>query len=80
MVLLRKGEAEEVMNTFKENMNLNVIKSDSEEVFLRHLKGVADPEQKRKIIGRTFIDVFDAEATKLKGRSFFSSRNLFIQM
>ena len=62
--LLRKGEAEEVMNTFKENMNLNVIKSDSEEVFLRHLKGVEDPEQKRKIIGRTFIDVFDAEATK----------------
>ena len=55
--LLRKGEAEEVMNTFKENMNLNVIKSDSEEVFLRHLKGVTDPEQKRKIIGRTFIDV-----------------------
>ena len=46
--LLRKGEAEEVMNTFKENMNLNVIKSDSEEVFLRHLKGVEDPEQKKK--------------------------------
>ncbi len=47
--LLRKGEAEEVMNIFKENMNLNVIKSDSEEVFLRHLKGIADPEQKRKL-------------------------------
>jgi GMP synthase (glutamine-hydrolysing) len=46
--LLRKGEAEEVMNTFKENMNLNVIKSDSEEVFLRHLKGIADPEQKKE--------------------------------
>ena len=64
--LLRKGEAEQVMNTFKENMNLNVIKSDSEDVFLRHLKGVEDPEQKRKIIGRTFIDVFDAESKKLK--------------
>ena len=70
--LLRKGEAEEVMNTFKENMNLNVIKSDSEEIFLRHLKGVTDPEQKRKIIGRTFIDVFDAEATKLKDIQFFT--------
>ena len=51
-------------------MNLNVIKSDSEEVFLRHLKDVEDPEQKRKIIGRTFIDVFDAEATKLKDVHF----------
>jgi len=53
--LLRKGEADEVMTTFKENMNLNVIKSDSEEIFLRHLKGVSDPEQKRKIIGRTLL-------------------------
>ena len=70
--LLRKGEAEEVMTTFKENMSLNVIKSDSEEVFLRHLKGVSDPEQKRKIIGRTFIDVFDAEATKLKDINFLA--------
>jgi len=68
--LLRKGEAKEVMTTFKENMSLNVIKSDSEDVFLRHLKGVSDPEQKRKIIGRTFIDVFDAEATKLKDINF----------
>jgi GMP synthase (glutamine-hydrolysing) len=75
--LLRKGEAEEVMNTFKENMNLNVIKSDSEEVFLRHLKGVADPEQKRKIIGRTFIDVFDAEATKLKGIHYLAQGTIY---
>jgi GMP synthase (glutamine-hydrolysing) len=75
--LLRKGEAEEVMNTFKENMNLNVIKSDSEEIFLRHLKGVADPEQKRKIIGRTFIDVFDAEATKLKGIHFLAQGTIY---
>jgi GMP synthase (glutamine-hydrolysing) len=75
--LLRKGEAEEVMNTFKENMNLNVIKSDSEEVFLRHLKGVEDPEQKRKIIGRTFIDVFDAEATKLKDVHFLAQGTIY---
>jgi GMP synthase (glutamine-hydrolysing) len=75
--LLRKGEAEEVMNTFKENMNLNVIKSDSEEIFLRHLKGVADPEQKRKIIGRTFIDVFDAEATKLKDVHFLAQGTIY---
>ena len=75
--LLRKGEAEEVMTTFKENMNLNVIKSDSEEVFLRHLKGVEDPEQKRKIIGRTFIDVFDAEATKLKDVHFLAQGTIY---
>jgi GMP synthase (glutamine-hydrolysing) len=75
--LLRKGEAEEVMNIFKENMNLNVIKSDSEEVFLRHLKGIADPEQKRKIIGRTFIDVFDAEATQLKDVHFLAQGTIY---
>jgi GMP synthase (glutamine-hydrolysing) len=75
--LLRKGEAEEVMNTFKENMSLNVIKSDSEEVFLRHLKGVTDPEQKRKIIGRTFIDVFDSEATKIKNIHFLAQGTIY---
>ena len=75
--LLRKGEAEEVMNTFKENMNLNVIKSDSEEAFLRHLKGVEDPEQKRKIIGRTFIDVFDSEAAKLKDVDFLAQGTIY---
>ena len=75
--LLRKGEAEQVMQTFKENMNLNVIKSDSEEVFLRHLKNIEDPEQKRKIIGRTFIDVFDAEATKLKDIQFLAQGTIY---
>ena len=75
--LLRKGEAEEVMETFKENMNLNVMKSDSEEVFLRHLKGIHDPEQKRKIIGRTFIDVFDTEATKLKDIHFLAQGTIY---
>ena len=75
--LLRKGEADEVMHTFKENMNLNVIKSDSEEVFLRHLKGVDDPEQKRKIIGRTFIDVFDAEAIKIKDVDFLAQGTIY---
>jgi len=75
--LLRKGEAEEVMNIFRENMNLNVIKSDSEEIFLRHLKDVDDPEQKRKIIGRTFIDVFDAEAKKLKEIYFLAQGTIY---
>ena len=75
--LLRKGEADEVMQTFKENMNLNVIKSDSEEVFLRHLKGVEDPEQKRKIIGRSFIDIFDAEALKIKDVDFLAQGTIY---
>ena len=75
--LLRKSEADEVMQTFKENMNLNVIKSDSEAAFLRHLKGVEDPEQKRKIIGRTFIDVFDAEAIKIKDVHFLAQGTIY---
>ena len=75
--LLRKGEADSVMQTFKENMNLNVIKSESEDVFLRHLKNIEDPEQKRKIIGRTFIDVFDAEAIKLKDIKFLAQGTIY---
>ena len=75
--LLRKGEVEEVMQTFKENMNLNVIKSESEEIFLRHLKNIDDPEQKRKIIGRTFIDIFDAEAIKLKDIKFLAQGTIY---
>ena len=75
--LLRKGEADQVMQTFKENMNLNVIKSDSAEIFLRHLKDIDDPEQKRKIIGRTFIDVFDAEAIKLKDINFLAQGTIY---
>ena len=75
--LLRKGEADEVMQTFKDNMSLNVIKSDSQDVFLRHLKNIDDPEQKRKIIGRTFIDVFDAEAIKLKDIKFLAQGTIY---
>ena len=64
--LLRKNEAAEVETLFKEKMNLNLIVVDAKKVFYRHLKGISDPEQKRKIIGRTFIDIFDNEAAKLK--------------
>ena len=75
--LLRKGEAEQVMQTFKENMQLNVVKSDSQDTFLRHLKEIEDPEQKRKIIGRTFIDVVDAEAMKLKDIRFLAQGTIY---
>ncbi len=75
--LLRKDEADSVIRTFKEKMELNVIKSDSKEIFLRHLKNVEDPEQKRKIIGRTFIDIFDAEAIKLKDIKFLAQGTIY---
>jgi GMP synthase (glutamine-hydrolysing) len=64
--LLRKNEAEEVENLFKEKMDLNLLVVDAKKIFYRHLKGVSDPELKRKVIGRTFIDIFDNEASKLK--------------
>ncbi|MDR0907775.1 MAG: glutamine-hydrolyzing GMP synthase [Rikenellaceae bacterium] len=62
--MMRKGEAEEVLESYK-GMGLNVIGVDASDKFLGDLAGVTDPEQKRKIIGRDFIEVFDAEATKL---------------
>ena len=64
--LLRKNEAEEVENLFKEKMDLNLLVVDAKKIFHRHLKGITDPEQKRKVIGRTFIDIFDNESAKLK--------------
>lgn len=75
--LLRKGEAEGVMKTFSEGFNMNVIKVDAQERFLSKLKGVSDPEQKRKIIGNEFIYVFDDEATKLKGIEFLAQGTLY---
>ena len=64
--LLRKNEAADVEKLFKDKMDLNLLVVDAKKVFYRHLKGISDPEQKRKIIGRTFIDIFDNEAAKLK--------------
>ena len=75
--LLRKNEAEDVENLFKDKMDLNLLVVDAKKVFYRHLKGISDPEQKRKIIGRTFIDVFDAEATKLKGTHFLAQGTIY---
>jgi GMP synthase (glutamine-hydrolysing) len=63
--LLRKGEAEQVRETFKEHFGLNLVYVDAEERFLTKLAGVSDPEQKRKIIGTEFIRVFEEEAKKL---------------
>ncbi len=63
--LLRLNEAEQVMLTFAKNLGVKVIHVDASAQFMGHLAGVADPEQKRKIIGREFIEVFQAEAQKL---------------
>ena len=60
--LLRMGEAEEVVRLFRDAYNIPLVHVDASETFLRELDGVSDPEQKRKTIGRLFIDVFDAEA------------------
>jgi len=64
--LLRLQEGDQVMATFARNMGIKVIRADAEQLFLSRLAGVSDPEQKRKIIGKTFIEVFDDEATKLQ--------------
>lgn len=75
--LLRKDEAEGVMKTFSEGFNMNVIKVDAKERFLTKLKGVSDPEQKRKIIGNEFIYVFDDESAKLEGIDFLAQGTLY---
>ncbi|MGN1094434.1 MAG: glutamine-hydrolyzing GMP synthase [Candidatus Neoclostridium sp.] len=63
--LLRKNEAAEVMRVFKEERGMNLIKVDASDLFLKQLQGVREPEKKRKIIGKAFIDVFSEEAKKL---------------
>ena len=63
--LLRKGEGDSVMEMFGQNMKLNLTKIDASEKFLSKLKGVSDPEQKRKIIGNEFVYTFDEEVKKL---------------
>lgn len=75
--LLRKGEAEGVMETLAKGFHMNVIKVDAKERFLSKLEGVSDPEKKRKIIGNEFIYVFDDEATKLKGIEFLAQGTLY---
>ena len=75
--LLRKGEPEQVIEVFKKNMGANLIYKNSSSLFLNKLKGVADPETKRKIIGKVFIDVFATEAKKLKGVKFLAQGTIY---
>ncbi|MBS5941242.1 glutamine-hydrolyzing GMP synthase [Ligilactobacillus salivarius] len=75
--LLRKGEAEQVMDSLGGKFGLNIIKVDAKERFLNKLAGVSDPEKKRKIIGNEFIRVFDDEAAKLEGIEFLAQGTLY---
>ena len=75
--LLRKGEPEQVIKVFRDRMNARLIYVDASDRFLDKLAGVTDPEQKRHIIGKEFIDVFTEEAAKLKGIKFLAQGTIY---
>jgi GMP synthase (glutamine-hydrolysing) len=75
--LLRLHEGDQVMATFAEHMGVRVLRVDAEDRFLEALAGVADPEQKRKIIGNLFIEVFEEEAGKLKNASWLAQGTIY---
>ncbi len=75
--LLRLNEGEQVMQTFSRNLGVKVIHVDASEQFMGHLKGVSDPEQKRKIIGREFVEVFQAEAGKLPNARWLAQGTIY---
>ena len=75
--LLRKGEPEQVISVFRNQLGANLIYVDAVDRFLDKLAGVSDPEQKRKIIGKEFIDVFAEEARKLDGIEFLAQGTIY---
>ena len=75
--LLRLNEADQVMETFARNLGVKVVHVDATNQFMGHLKGVADPEQKRKIIGREFVEVFQAEAAKLPNAKWLAQGTIY---
>ena len=75
--LLRKGEPEQVVRVFRDNLGANLVYVDAQERFLSKLAGVADPEQKRRIIGAEFIRVFEEEARKLDGIEFLAQGTIY---
>ncbi|MDR0297371.1 MAG: glutamine-hydrolyzing GMP synthase [Streptococcaceae bacterium] len=74
---LRKGEADQVMETLGGKFGLNIVKVDAQKRFMDKLLGLSDPEEKRKIIGNEFVYVFDDEASKLKGVDFLAQGTLY---
>ncbi|MFT5538580.1 MAG: GMP synthase (glutamine-hydrolyzing), partial [Alphaproteobacteria bacterium] len=75
--LLRAGEVDEVLSVFRGNYNIPLVHNDASTLFLDKLVGITDPEQKRKIIGSTFIDVFEVEAKKIGGADFLAQGTLY---
>jgi GMP synthase (glutamine-hydrolysing) len=75
--LLRLGEAQKVVTLFRDSYNIPLVHVDDSDVFLKALAGIEDPEQKRKTIGKLFIDVFDAEAKKVGGADFLAQGTLY---
>ena len=75
--LLRKGEAEQVVDVFRNQMKANLVYVDATDRFLDKLAGVSDPEQKRKIIGAEFITVFEEEAKKIEGVKFLGQGTIY---
>jgi len=75
--VLRAGEAKKVEETLKRHFHMNIVCVDASDRFLRKLKGVTDPEKKRKIIGNEFIRVFEEEARKIKGVEFLAQGTLY---
>ena len=75
--LLRHGEADDVVTTFRDRFNIKLVHRDASELFLGQLDGVTDPELKRKTIGRLFIGVFEEEAKKIGGADFLAQGTLY---
>ncbi|OGU54331.1 MAG: glutamine-hydrolyzing GMP synthase [Ignavibacteria bacterium RBG_13_36_8] len=75
--VMRKNESRDIVDMFKKNYNLNLIHVDASGKFLERLKGIFDPEKKRKIIGNTFIEVFEEEAGKIKDAAFLVQGTLY---
>jgi GMP synthase (glutamine-hydrolysing) len=75
--LMRLGEAQKVVTMFRDSYNIPLVLVDASEKFIGELEGVDDPEQKRKIIGKLFIDVFDEEAKKIGGADFLAQGTLY---
>jgi len=75
--LLRHGESEQVVKLFRDHYQIPLVHVQAQDLFLGELEGVTDPEQKRKIIGKLFIDVFDAEAKKIEGAGFLAQGTLY---
>jgi GMP synthase (glutamine-hydrolysing) len=75
--LMRANESEQVVATFRDRFNIKLVHRDASELFLGQLSGVTDPEQKRKIIGRLFIEVFEEEQNRLGGADFLAQGTLY---